>query len=83
MSKRAYTHVQRLLPEIQTMVAAGKTQREIAEHYGLSSKKVVKKLLERERKKIRKMEKIIRQIPPLPKNVMVSSRGLKNHPAAS
>lgn len=56
MSKRAYTHVQILLPEIQAMVAAGQTQREIAEHFGFSSKKVVKKLLERERKKIRKME---------------------------
>ena len=56
MSKRAYTHVQILFPEIQAMVVAGKTQREIAEYYGFSSKKVVKKLLERERKKIRKME---------------------------
>ena len=56
MSKRAYTHVQILFPEIQAMIAAGKTQREIAEHYGLSSKKVVKNLLERERKKTRKME---------------------------
>ena len=56
MSKRAYTHVQMLLPEIQAMVTAGKTQREIAEHYGLPSKKVVKKLLERERKKIKKIE---------------------------
>ena len=33
------------------MVEAGKTQREIAEHYGFKDKKVVKKLLERERKK--------------------------------
>lgn len=55
MSKRGYTHVQVLLPEIQEMVAAGKTQREIAEYFGLSSKKVVKQLLERERIKARKM----------------------------
>ena len=51
MSKRNYTHVQQFLPEIQAMVEAGKTQREIAEHYGFNDKKVVKKLLERERKK--------------------------------
>ena len=51
MSKRKYTHVQSLLPEIKTMVEAGKTQREIAEHYGFSDKSVVKRLLERERRK--------------------------------
>lgn len=48
MSKRSYTQVQALLPEIQAMVEAEKTQREIAEHYGLRDKSVVKKLLERE-----------------------------------
>ena len=63
MSKRAYTHVQILLPEIQAMVDAGKTQREIAEHFGLSSKKVVKKLLERERKKSRQIEAGIKPRP--------------------
>ena len=51
MSKRKYTHVQSLLPEIKAMVEAGKTQREIAEHYGFSDKSVVKRLLERERRK--------------------------------
>lgn len=51
MSKRNYTHVQQFLPEIQAMVAAGKTQREIAEHYGFKDKSVVKKLLARERRK--------------------------------
>ena len=52
MAKRTYTQVQVLLPEIREMIAAGKTQREIAEHYGFSSKTVVKQLLNRERKKI-------------------------------
>ena len=33
-SKRSYTHVQALIPEIEGMLAAGKTQREVAE-YGL------------------------------------------------
>ncbi len=56
MSKRNYTHVQALLPEIQGMLAAGKTQREVAEHFGFKDKYVVKKLLKRERAKQRKLE---------------------------
>ena len=54
MSKGNYTHVQELLPAIQEMVVAGKTQREIAEHYGFSGKEVVKELLKRERRKQRR-----------------------------
>lgn len=56
MSKRNYTHVQALLPEIQGMLAAGKTQREVAEYFGFKDKYVVKKLLKRERAKQRKLE---------------------------
>lgn len=56
MKKRNYTHVQALLPEIRAMLAAGRTQREVAEYYGFSDKKVVKGLLERERRKERKLE---------------------------
>ena len=55
MSKRKYEKVQPLLPEIKVMAAAGKTQREIAEHFGLSDKFVVKKLLKRERDKEAKL----------------------------
>ena len=51
MSKREYTHVQELLPSIKGMVEEGKTQREIAEHFGFRDKLVVKELLKRERKK--------------------------------
>ena len=51
MSRQKYTHVQVLLPEIQAMEAAGKTKREIAEHFGLRDKYVVKQLLTRERRK--------------------------------
>ena len=51
MGKREYTHVQELLPNIKAMLEEGKTQREIAEHYGFKDKYVVKKLLHRERKK--------------------------------
>ena len=58
MSKRSYTHVKELLPAIQEMVEQGKTQREIAEYYGFKDKLVVKRLLERERKKERTVPKI-------------------------
>ena len=57
MEKRNYTHVQVLLPEIKAMLAEGKTQREVADHYGFKNKQVVKKLLERERRKERKLER--------------------------
>ena len=56
MEKRNYTHIQALLPEIKAMLAEGKTQREVAEHYGFRDKHVVKRLLERERRKERKLE---------------------------
>lgn len=55
MEKRNYTHVQMLLPEIEVMIAAGKTQREVAEHFGLRDKYVVKRLLKRQREKQRKL----------------------------
>lgn len=56
MGKRNYTHVQTLLPEIRVMLAEGKTQREVAEHFGFKDKYVVKQLLIRERRKERKLE---------------------------
>ena len=56
MSKRNYTHIQELLPQIKAMLAEGKTQREVAEHYGFKDKYVVKQLLTRERRKERKLE---------------------------
>lgn len=57
MAKRNYTQVKELLPGILKMVEQGKTQREIAEHYGLKDKMVVKRLLERERRKERNQRK--------------------------
>ena len=51
MSKRNYTHIKGLLPAIQTMVAEGMTQREIAEHFGFKDKFVVKDALKRARRK--------------------------------
>lgn len=56
MKKRNYTHVQALLPEIKAMLAEGRTQREVAEHYGFRDKQVVKRPLERERRKEHKLE---------------------------
>ena len=50
MSKRNYTHIKELLPTIQAMVAEGMTQREIAEHFGFKSKKVVHEALMRARR---------------------------------
>lgn len=50
MSQKAYTKVQRFLPEIKEMVSLGRSQREIAEHFGLRDKYVVKELLKRERR---------------------------------
>ena len=57
MSKRNCTHVKELLPAIRGMVEQGKTQQEIAEHYGLKDKMVIKRLLERERRKVRNQSK--------------------------
>jgi len=55
MSKREYTKVDAVIPEIKAMVAAGKTQREIAEHFGFKDKDVVKNALHRERAKEAKL----------------------------
>ena len=57
MSKREYTHVQVLLPEIERMVEEGRSQREIAEYYGFKDKYVVKELLKRERRKKERIPK--------------------------
>ena len=46
---RKYEKVQELLPGIKEMLKAGYTQREVAEHFELGSKEVVKQLLHRER----------------------------------
>lgn len=66
-----------LLPEIKAMLAEGKTQREVAEHYGFKDKYVVKQLLIRERRKERKLDAGIVQRPKgrprkqaVPKNII-------------
>jgi hypothetical protein len=52
---RKYEKVQALLPIIKEQLASGKTQREIAEEFGLKDKYVVKGLLMRERRKEEKL----------------------------
>lgn len=64
MSKRKYTHMQVLLPEIKVMLAEGKTHREIEEFFGLSGNRPVHDLLKRERRKERKL---ISGVPVNPK----------------
>ena len=56
MEKRNYTHVQVLLSAIKAMLAEGKSQREVAGYYGFHDKQVVKRLLERKRRKECKLE---------------------------
>lgn len=63
MKKRNYTHVQILLPEIKTMLAEGKTQREVAEYYGFKDKYVVKQLLGRERRKKESWRQELYRVP--------------------
>ncbi len=56
MSKRRYTKVQELLPEIKGMLAAGCTHKEIAAYFQLQGDRPVHQLLKRERRKERKAE---------------------------
>ena len=56
MSKRKYTHTQELLPEIQVMIANGKSHREIEEFLGLTGDRPVHNLLKRERRKEKKLQ---------------------------
>jgi len=48
MSRKNYTHIQTLLPEIERMIAAWKSHREIEEFFGLTGDHLVHNLLNRE-----------------------------------
>ena len=50
---KEYGYVKAILPEVKEMAEQGKSQREIAEHFGLKDKYVIKELLKRERRKER------------------------------
>ena len=56
MSKRKCAHTQELLPEIQVMIANGKSHREIEEFLGLTGDFPVHNLLEQERRKEKKLQ---------------------------
>ena len=64
MSKRKYTHIQMLLPEIREMISVGKTHKEIEQYFNLTGDRPVHNLLKRER---RKEKKIQHGIPVYPK----------------
>jgi hypothetical protein len=51
MTKRRYTHIDKLGREIEQMIKAGKTQREIALYFGFKDKSVVHQYLKRQRRK--------------------------------
>lgn len=51
MSKRTYNKIQHLLLIIQEKLATGMTQEEVAKELGLTGKKAITNLLNRERKK--------------------------------
>lgn len=63
MSKRGYTHIKELVPEIKVMVAEGKTQREIAEYYGFKDSEVVREALKRDRRKEKKIAAVTHPKP--------------------
>ena len=56
MSKRRYTHIQVLLPEIKAMLAAGKTQREVKEYFHLQGDRPIHDLLKQERCREKQLE---------------------------
>lgn len=63
MTKRRYTHIQEILPEIKVMIANGKSHREIEEFFGLTGDRPVHNLLKRERRKERKAAADIAALP--------------------
>ena len=56
MSKRRYTHIKVLLPEIKAMLAAGKTQREVKEYFHLQGDRPIHDLLKQERCREKQLE---------------------------
>lgn len=54
--KRGYTHIQAVAKEVLEMLASGKTQREVSEHYGFKDKYVVKDFVKRHNRQQRRME---------------------------
>lgn len=55
MSKRKYTKLKVLLPEIRAMLAEGRSHREIEEHFGLTGERPVHHLLKQEHRREKKL----------------------------
>ncbi len=55
MSKRKYTHIQELVPEIKSMLASGMTQREVEQRLGLTGVRPVHELLKRANRRQKKL----------------------------
>ena len=55
MSKRKYTNLKVLLPEIKEMIAEGKSHREIEDHFGLTGERPIHHLLTQENRREKKM----------------------------
>ena len=55
MSKRIYTNLRVLLPEIKEMIAEGKSHREIEEYFGLTGERPIHHLLKQENRREKKM----------------------------
>lgn len=64
MSKRKYTNLKIILPEIKAMIAEGKTHKEIEEHFGLTGERPIHHLLKQEH---RREKKLAAGIPIKPK----------------
>lgn len=55
MSKRKYTHLRLLLPEIKKMLAERKSHREIEEYFGLTGERPIHHLLKQEHRREKKL----------------------------
>lgn len=55
MSKRKYTNLKVLLPEIKAMIATGKSHREIEEYFGLTGERPIHHLLKQEHRREKKL----------------------------
>ena len=55
MSKRKYTNLKVLLPEIRAMLAEGRSHREIEEHFGLTGERPIHHLLKQEHRREKKL----------------------------
>ena len=54
--KKGYTHIKKLEREILELLANGKTQREVAEHFGFRDKYVVKTFVSRHKQRLKEQQ---------------------------